>query len=228
MRARARGLSLTSTTCALPDSRIARAASSSARLSPPSGGSSWIETTNSSVLQQPLQLGLALLRVVHDRQSPLVDGERTRRRPVRVDRGADRRDLRGRRAAAAADQARAEPARLRGELGEVLRRRVRVDDCAARRGSRGRRSAAPRGRARRAASPASAASALAGPAPWFAPDRRDAELREPRAGLSRGHAAERLRLLVERHQRDDRQARDAAHRLDRRPRARRGRRTSRP
>ena len=43
----------------------------------------------------------------------------------------DRRDLGRRRAAAAADHPRAEVARVRGELGEVLRRRVRVDDAAA-------------------------------------------------------------------------------------------------
>ena len=73
MRARARGLSLTSTMCALPDSRIVRAASSSARLSPPSGGSSWIETTNSLRAEQLLQLGLMLFVAVDDRQASLVD-----------------------------------------------------------------------------------------------------------------------------------------------------------
>ena len=46
-------------------------------------------------------------------------------------------------------------------------------------------------------------------------DRGDVELGEPLGRLARGHAGERLGALVEGHQRDDRQARDAAHRLDR-------------
>ena len=46
-------------------------------------------------------------------------------------------------------------------------------------------------------------------------DRGDVELREPLGRLARRHAGERLGALVEGHQRDDRQARDAAHRLDR-------------
>src|SRR5438046_1223248 len=46
MRARARGLSLTSTNCALFVSRTARAVSINASGFAPSGGSSWTETTN--------------------------------------------------------------------------------------------------------------------------------------------------------------------------------------
>src|SRR5437667_162682 len=48
IRARARGLSLTSTNCALPESRTARAVAMSASGFAPSGGSSWTETTNLS------------------------------------------------------------------------------------------------------------------------------------------------------------------------------------
>ena len=50
---------------------------------------------------------------------------------LRVDRRPDRRDLGRCRAAAAADHARAEVARVGGELGEVVGRRVRVDHPAA-------------------------------------------------------------------------------------------------
>ena len=46
-------------------------------------------------------------------------------------------------------------------------------------------------------------------------DRGDVELGQPLGRLARRHAGERLGALVEGHQRDDRQARDAAHRLDR-------------
>ena len=46
-------------------------------------------------------------------------------------------------------------------------------------------------------------------------DGGDVELHQPRCGLGRGHAGQRLGALVERQQRDDRQTRDAAHRLDR-------------
>ncbi len=47
IRARARGLSFTSTNCATPDSSTARAVASSASGFAPSGGSSCTETTNS-------------------------------------------------------------------------------------------------------------------------------------------------------------------------------------
>ena len=46
-------------------------------------------------------------------------------------------------------------------------------------------------------------------------DRRDVERRKSFRGFASRHAGERLRLLVERHQRDHRQARDAAHGFDR-------------
>ena len=163
MRARARGLSLTSTTCALPESRIARAASSSARLSPPSGGSSWIETTNSSVLQQPLQLRLAAAprrarssgAARRRRAGATAAGSRRPRRgSPRSPRASCRSSRRSRRRRACA------PARRTPRSTPASRAGRR---CAARRGSRGRRSAAPRARARRAASPAAPRARSPGP-----------------------------------------------------------------
>ena len=46
-------------------------------------------------------------------------------------------------------------------------------------------------------------------------DRRELEPVEPRRRVARAHPAERLAVGVEGHQRDERQLRDAAHRLDR-------------
>ena len=46
-------------------------------------------------------------------------------------------------------------------------------------------------------------------------DRGDVKLREPFRGFLRGDAGDRLRALVEREQRDDRQAGRVAHSLDR-------------
>ena len=84
------------------------------------------------VVEQPLQRrGLGTGRSLR-RPLALAHEERRGRREVLVDRFADRRDLRGRRAAAPTDDLRAEGARLRGELGEIGRRRVRKDDALSR------------------------------------------------------------------------------------------------
>ena len=53
------------------------------------------------------------------------------------------------------------------------------------------------------------------PAAVVGADRGDVELAEPVGGLARVDARERLGAVVERHQRDDRQRRDAAHGADR-------------
>ena len=168
IRARALGLSFTSTNCALPESRTARDVGSSPRFAP-SGGSSSTVTTHSPSSSSRCELRRLLGRRRGRVALALAHEQRARRRPVLVERRADRLDLRRRRAAAAADDPRAERARLRRELAEVLGRRVREDDARRRRCSRGRCSAA-----RRAAWPASriaasASSAAAGPAPWFVP-----------------------------------------------------------
>ena len=130
IRARARGLSLTSTKCALPDSaahgpprrarRCSRRAAGRAepRRRTPARAASARGRSPRRRLGRVGQLALA-----HD--------ERRGGRAVLVDRGPDRLDLRRRRAAAAADDPGAEPARLGRELGEVVRRRVREDDAAA-------------------------------------------------------------------------------------------------
>ena len=91
--------------------------------------------------------------------------ERRPRLALVLDRRADGCDLGGRRAAAAADHLRAEVARMRGELAEVLGRRMRIDDAAARRCSRARRSGARRAASRSAPICSSAASAARRPAP---------------------------------------------------------------
>ena len=94
-------------------------------------------------------------------------------------------------------------------------RRVRVDDAAAGQA----READVRQRRERAAVAAASArapsSAARRPGAVVRADRREVELGQPLGGLARGHAGERLGALVEGQQRDDRQARDAAHRRDR-------------
>ena len=214
MRARARGLSLTSTKCALPDSRRAWPASTSALLLAPSGGIELDRDDELLLAEHPGEPGLLRRGLRCIGELALADDERRGRGAILLDRAADRLDLCRRRAAAAADDAGAEPPRLRRELGEVVRGRVREDDAVAgeareadvrergehepvalHRGERvqGRRRAGAVVRARRG----------------------DIELDEPlRRGLGRD-AAERLAVGVEGHQRDDWERRDAAHGLDR-------------
>ncbi len=158
--------------------------------------------------------GLTVLLAERLDELALGELERSARFALLLDRGSDRGDLGRRRAAAAADHPRAQRARVRGELGEVLRRRVRVDDAAAGQAReadvRQRGERPPVGphlleRFERGQQPAAVVRA----------DRCDVELVEPLGRLARRHARERLGAFVEGHQRDDRQARDAPHRLDR-------------
>ena len=58
-------------------------------------------------------------------------------------------------------------------------------------------------------------SAASRPAPWFAPIAASSRSGEPVGRLARGHAGERLGVLVEGQERDDRQRGDASHRRDR-------------
>ena len=214
MRARARGLSLTSTKCALPDSRQ-RAAGLDERGVVRAERRVELDRDDELLLaQHPRELRLLRRRLRRIGELALADDERRGRRAILLDRGADRLDLRRRRAAAAADDPGAEPARLRRELGEVVRRRVREDDAVA--GEAGEADVRERGedepvalhrgervqRRRRAGAVVRAGG-------------RDVEPVEPLGrGLGRD-AAERLAVGVERHQRDDRERRDAADGLDR-------------
>ena len=136
------------------------------------------------------------------------------RLPLLFDCGADRGDLGRRRAAATADDPRAQVTRVRGELGEVLGRRVREDDAAA--GEAGQTDVGQRGK-----------GALVPPHLLERGERREEagsvvrphcghiELRQALSRFRRRDSGERFRVLVEGQQRNDRQARHAPHRLDR-------------
>ncbi len=104
---------------------------------------------------------------------------------------------------------------LRGELGEVLGRRVREDDLAA--GQAGEAEIRQRGeRQPCVAHLLQRSQARVRPGSVIGTDRVDAELREARGRPARREARQRLAVLVERQQRDDREHRDAAHGGDRR------------
>ena len=164
--------------------------------------------------QHPRELRLLRVAVGRVGELALADDERRSRRALLVDRGADRGDLSGRRPAAAADDPRAEPARLRRELGEVVGRRVREDHARAGQARepdvRERREHEPvalhRGeRVQRRRRAGAVVRARGG----------DAEPGQPIGRVRGGDAAERLAVRVEGHQRDDRQRRDRADGVDR-------------
>ena len=150
------------------------------------------------------------------RQLALHHVEWRARLALLLDRGGDRGDLERRRAAAAADQARAELPRVRCELREVLGRRVRVDDAAAAQA----READVRQRGERRA--AVAAHRLergergVQPRAMVGSDRSKVQRSQALGGLGGGHARERLGAFVEGQSRDDRERRDSAYGLDRR------------
>ena len=156
------------------------------RCVPPFGGSSSTLTTHSpsrSARARPVSSCLRR-RASGSDGSSLSKTPRRRTRAV-LDRVADRRDLRRRRAAATADDPGAERHGLRGELAEVVGGRVRVDDAAAgeareadvrqggERGARASRICASAPRARR------------GPAPWFVPIAATSRSRAGRAAAAR-------------------------------------------
>ena len=167
-----------------------------------------------ALAEHPGELVSAGASSMVDRRLALAEDERGTRLAGLVDRTADRRDLRGRRAAAAADDLRAEPPGVRRELREVLRRGVRVDDAAAGHA----READVRQRRERDAVAAHlldrAERGLEARAVVRA-ERADPELAQLVGSVARGHAGEGLRLVLEREQRDDRQARYRANGLDR-------------
>ena len=133
----------------------------------------------------------------------LPDDERRHRRAVLLDRGLDRRDLGGGRAAAAADDARAEPACLGRELGEVVGRRVWEDD--ARAGEAGEADVRERGEHQPVALHRSQrVQRRRRPGAVVRPHRGDVEAGQAVRGLLRRDAAERLPVGVEGHQRHDR------------------------
>ena len=214
IRARARGLSFTSTKCVLPDSfeRPARLHERAVV-----GAERRIELDGDDELllaQHPRQARLSGRCVGGFGQLALADDERRCRRAIFIDRGLDRGDLRRGRAAAASDDAGAESPRLRRKLGEVVRRRVREDHArsgkACEADVRERRQHEPfalhRGervqRGRRAGAVVCARGS-------------DIERIEPLGRLLGRDASERLSVRVEGHQRDDGKRGDAANGLDR-------------
>ena len=113
-----------------------------------------------------------------------------------------------RRPAAAADQPRAEPPRVRGELGEVLGRRVRVDDAAA--GEAREADVRERGERRAVVAPIASSAASAACRPGAVVRARSAARSSGRSRSAASAAetpAERLGALVEGQHRDDRAAR---------------------
>ena len=148
-------------------------------------------------------------------QDALTDDERCGRPPLLVDGAPDRGDLGGSAAAAAADDPRAELGGVRRELAEVLGRRVWEDDPLAgearqadvrHHGERFPRVThlldRPQGRLRACA--------------VVRADRDDVERPQPLGGFVRADAAQRLGVLVEGEERDDRQRGDGANGVDRR------------
>ena len=203
-----------------------RAASISPSAFPPSGGSSCTETTNSRAASSRAS-SCRLLAGGWQRFVPLLTRPRRRsRRPVLVDRRADRRDLRGRRAAATSDQLRAEAPRAGGELGEVLRRRVRERDP----GARERRQTDVRQRCEdgaRAGHLGERVERRRRTAAVVRSERREVELAQTFARLARRDPCQRHGVAVEAHQRDEREASTPSGPPRLRARARPGRRRSR-
>ena len=161
---------------------------------------------------------LRLLRQLHDRERDLalLDNERGARRALLLDRRGDRGDLHRRRPAAAADDPRAQIARVRGEVREVLRRRVREHDAVP---GQARQADVGHGREREVAvrrvhlvqgrQCGLDADSVVGA------DRREACVAQRFDRRLRGHSAERLTLLVEGEHGHDREGGDLPHGLDR-------------
>ena len=131
IRARAIGLSFTSTKPTAPDASSVRATAIMASFVPPFGGSSSTLTTHWPSRERARQLRLACGGRGGEHLGPLVCLERRARSALVVERRPDRLDLGRRRAAAAADDAGAERDRLGREVAEVFGRRVGIDDAAA-------------------------------------------------------------------------------------------------
>ena len=169
-----------------------------------------------ALAEHPGELGLVRAAAeVRLGQIALEHVQRRGRLALLLDRRADGRDLDRGRPAAAADQAGAELAGVRGELGEVFGRRVRVDDAAA--GEAREADVRQRGE-RRAVLGAHRLERRQGgvePGAVVGADRGEAQGAQPRGRVGRGHAGERLGALVEGQRGDDRERGDAANRGDR-------------
>ena len=214
-RARAIGLSLMSTASTTPEAFSFAATRASTPCSCPWAGRA--RRTRPTRPRRACARAASSLLLRADRgdlgRIAVERDERDARLALLLDRRADRRDLRGAGAAAAADDPRAEVARLRGELGEVVGRRVRIDDAAAaaarqpdvrlRREREPVRRLRPSPRARRAPRPGRRRSS-----------RRRRRRPAPRAArrIAGRDAGERLGVLVEGELGDDRQRRDGPHR----------------
>src|SRR6266511_3435980 len=206
MRARARGLSLMSTKCAAPASLSAWATSSTPAFEPPSGGSSWTDTTHSpsrSIRVSSVSRGgcSAIRGSSRSVKTSAARGSRassTAPRIAAISAGVVPRPPpmilapRLRACAAnsakysgeAAGHAREADVRKRGERQPVAAHLLDRAECGLQ------------------------AGAVVGP------NRGDVELAEPLGRLARRDARERLRVALEREQCDDREARDAPHGLD--------------
>jgi hypothetical protein len=182
------------------------------------------ETTNSPSRSSRAS-SVSSSRSAADGELALVDDERrAAARPRR--RGADRGDLGGVVPQQPPIDPRAERARLRRELGEVVGRRVRVDDAAAGEA----READVRQRASDAPSRASAASAVSARSRaclWFGPDAATSRSAHRSAAVFRPRPAQRPGRRVEGHSARRRGGTRRCARPRSRRRARRGRRTSR-
>ena len=160
------------------------------------------------------QLGLfLLLGQAHD-HLVLREDERPGRRSVLGHRLGDGGDLRRGRAAAPADDSRAEAACVRGELGEVVRRRVWIDDPVA---GHAREADVRHGREREtvAAHRVQRPERGLNPGAVVRADGGDVRLLEPVDRVACRHPRERLGLLVEREHGEDGERRDAPYRGDR-------------
>ena len=162
-------------------------------------------------LEERLVLGLGR----RDDELALAHDERRDGASALVDGGADGGDLGRRGAAAAADDSRAELLRVRGEVGEVLGRRMREDDPAP---GQAREADVRHGHEwlSRAAHLLDRPERRLQAEPVVGAQRGHVLIRQGCGGVARRDAAERVRVLVEREQRDDRERGHAAHRIDRR------------
>ncbi len=214
IRARARGLSLTSTNWASPElldapgcvDQTVRVASERR-----------VELDRDDELtgiESPLELGRLSCRLPRHLRAAVTGAWGGPSAPVVVDGGSDRRDLCRRGPTAPSDQLRPERARPGREVGEVLGRRVRERDPRARDGREPdvRERGEDRSVARHLGERVQRGRR---PTPVIRAERGDVELAQACARSLRRDAGQRHGVAVEAHQRDDRQARDRANRLDR-------------
>ena len=214
IRARARGLSLTSTTSTWPDSCSARASSSIACALPPRGGSISTETTNSparNFLWRSVSRSgsLAETTISRSRTTSRVRGLRSSSTAFRIAAiwvGVVPQQPPMMRAPSSRACA-ANSAKYSGvACGKITRSPARLARPTFGSAASGLPLSPIRSMAR---------SAAWRPTPWFAPIAATSSARERCGRLLGGDASERLRVLVEGQERDDRQRRDGADGADR-------------